>query len=423
MAARNATCAFCGLLCDDLEVDVDVEGRAVRPLRGACERARAAFATLGTDAAAQITPRVAGRPVSVEAALDAAAALLRSKRRPIISGLDIDVAGMRAALDLARRLGAVVDHANGLVNYRNLHVLQEAGAITTTLAEAKNRADLLILIGDGWHRRFPRFIERIVAPEAVLGDCATPRRIVTLDAIDDAARSALPTGVEHLALDAPPGRLPAVISMLGALVDGQPVDAARVRGVASDALERCAAWMRAARYGVIVWCAADLEWPHAELTVQALARCIRSLNRETRFAGLPLAGTDGDLTANAVQTWQSGVPLPASYANGRVDFDPPRYALKRILARGEADVLVWVSSLSHAQFPKPQGLPRLVFGRADVEIDREVEVFIPVATPGIDAAGHLLRSDNVVTLRLPRLRESGLRSVASAVAELSSRLA
>jgi formylmethanofuran dehydrogenase subunit B len=46
-----------------------------------------------------------------------------------------------------------------------------------------------------------------------------------------------------------------------------------------------------------------------------------------------------------------------------------------------------------------------------------------VATPGIDAPGHLLRSDKVVSLRLPRLRESALPSVARAIEALLARLA
>ena len=156
--------------------------------------------------------------------------------------------------------------------------------------------------------------------------------------------------------------------------------------------------------------------------MQALARLIRSLNATTRFAGLPLAGNDGDLTANAVQTWQAGVPLPASYANGRVDFDPHRFALHEVLARGEADALLWVSSLSGANPPAFDGLPRIVLGRADVRPEPEPDVFVPVATPGVDAAGHLLRGDKVVTLRLPRLREGGPPPVAQVVDALSARL-
>ena len=41
---------------------------------------------------------------------------------------------------------------------------------------------------------------------------------------------------------------------------------------------------------------------------------------------------------------------------------------------------------------------------------KEPDVFIPVGTPGIDHAGHAYRMDNVVAIRLKKLRHSGLPS-------------
>jgi formylmethanofuran dehydrogenase subunit B len=64
----------------------------------------------------------------------------------------------------------------------------------------------------------------------------------------------------------------------------------------------------------------------------------------------------------------------------------------------------------------------IVLGRADIELAREPDVFLPVATPGIDAPGHLVRSDKVVTLRLPQLRQSALPSVARTIDALLARL-
>jgi formylmethanofuran dehydrogenase subunit B len=420
MPLLHSTCPFCGLLCDDLEIDAD--GLALRPARGACARSRSAFASLGTTAAAQAQARVDGAAVSMETALDAAARLLRAAHRPLVAGLDVDVGGMRAVLDLARRCGAVVDHVASAAKYRNLHVLQEAGWITTTLAEARNRADLFVLVGDAWHARFPRFLERIVAPGSDMFGPPAVRRIVLLTEDAVVARGALPEGVECLPVGLPRRQLPVAATMLAAMLDGRPVDPGRLGMPAGEALARCAGWMRAARYGVVVWAAGDLELPHAELAVQALMHCVRVLNATTRFAALPLAGTDGDFTANAVQTWQSGVSYPASYANGRVDFDPWRHGWRRVLEDGEADLLFWVSSLGLAEVPATGGIPCVVLGRADRQAVRAAEVFIPVATPGVDATGHVVRSDKVVTLRLPRLREAALPTVATAVGALLERL-
>jgi len=425
MPSYTATCPFCGLLCDDLLVEAQAAqsgGEVLRPLRGICERSRAAFATLGASDCAVASARTAGKPTTLETALEAASAILREARRPLIGGLAVDVAGMRATLELARRLGAVVDHAASRIKYRNLHVLQEAGWITTTLAEVKNRADLLVLVGDGWHARFPRFVERVIGPQTDLLGSPLTRRIILADEAAAAAAGALPLQFERLSLHAPKSALPALFAMLGAQAAGQPVDPARFPVVAADLLAQCAEWLRAARYGVVVWAAADLDFPHAELALQALSRLLRVLNRTGRFAGLPLAGTNGDLTANAVHTWQAGVAFPASHANGQIDFDPHRYAMDEVLARREADCLLWISSLSADSAPPPCEIPTLVLGRADIELRNEPKVFVPVATPGIDCDGHLLRTDKVISLHLRRLRSGTLPSVPQVVHGLLKRL-
>ena len=66
--------------------------------------------------------------------------------------------------------------------------------------------------------------------------------------------------------------------------------------------------------------------------------------------------------------------------------------------------------------------PAIVLGRADMQLSTEPQVFVPVATPGVDAPGSLLRTDKVVSLRLRRLRESTLPSVAQALDQLIKQL-
>jgi formylmethanofuran dehydrogenase subunit B len=401
---------------------VESDGNVLRPLQGACERSRAAFVRLSTPAATRVASRVNGARADTQAALDAAADILRSARRPLIGGLAVDIDGMRAALRLARRTGAVMDHAVSSVKYRNLHVLQDAGWITTTLSEVKNRADLLVLFGDGWYTRFPRFVERIVEPDTAMFGAPLVRRVILIDESAAAAGDAIPERFERLTLDAPMRQLPEVLGMLCGLAAGQPVDPARAPGIEAGLLERCIEWMKAAQYGTVVWAAPDLEIAHAELALQMLSRLLRTLNRAGRFAALPLAGSNGDLSANGVHTWQSGVALPASHAGGRIDFDPHRYSAPSLLARHEVDCLVWISSLSESLVPPAYDAPTIVLGRADMQFSTEPQVFMPVATPGVDAPGSLLRTDKVVSLRLRRLRESTLPSVAQALDQLIKQL-
>ena len=88
-----------------------------------------------------------GRPAGLEDALGQAAKLLAASRCALVTGLGTDIAGARAAIELADRIGAVVDHMNSDALLRDLAVVREAGLIVTTANEARLRADLLVLVG------------------------------------------------------------------------------------------------------------------------------------------------------------------------------------------------------------------------------------------------------------------------------------
>src|SRR5262245_48061146 len=102
---------------------------------------------------------IGGKPAAVEHALAAAARLLAASRCPRVTGLGTDVAGARAAIGLAERIGAVVDHMNSDVLLRDLAVLREAGMMVTTPNEARLRADTLLLVGPSLEKDAPELPE------------------------------------------------------------------------------------------------------------------------------------------------------------------------------------------------------------------------------------------------------------------------
>lgn len=73
-----------------------------------------------------------GRAVPVAEAVAAAAALLGRAAAPLIAGLRTDDAGARAAAALARRLDAVLDHAESAAALRDLAAMRGTGWIVAT---------------------------------------------------------------------------------------------------------------------------------------------------------------------------------------------------------------------------------------------------------------------------------------------------
>src|SRR3546814_654998 len=125
---RDVTCPFCGLACDDLTIEREGDRLSVR--EAGCARSRAQFER--PQPAAE--PQIDGNASDLESAVARAADLLQDSRLPLFAGLATDVDGMRAVMQLADRIGGVVDHAGSDALFRNLRTLQDSGWITTTLS-------------------------------------------------------------------------------------------------------------------------------------------------------------------------------------------------------------------------------------------------------------------------------------------------
>jgi formylmethanofuran dehydrogenase subunit B len=410
---ENVACPFCGLGCDDLAI-ADNQG-ILAMVQNGCAKSIEMFSAsrLGVDA----EPKIRGEKVALKAAVERAASLLHQARLPIVGGLATDVAGARAALRLAGRLGGVVDHLNSEKALRNIRVLQDKGWMSTTLSEIRNRADLVIIVGGDVQRNFPRFIERCLAPDETLFAPILARQIVMLGGTPPLA-DGIPVTQFHCDLS----HLAELAGALRCLIEGRALQAAAVAGIKIDELRVLAERMKQARYGVIVWSAADLDFPHAELAIEAVCDLVKALNAATRFAVLPLGGADGDITAAQVTTWQSGFPLRVAFSRGVPEYDPYHFSAARLLDSGQADALLWISAFDSRHRPPLSEIPAIVLGRAGMTFERPPEVYIPVGVPGLDHSGHVYRTDNVVALRLRKLMERGLHSVAEILADIESAL-
>lgn len=408
----NVSCPFCGLACDDL--DVRVSGNALSAEARACEKSSRLFAA--NSETSSTAGAIGNLAAPFARCVDSAAALLRGASQPLISGLAADVGGVRAALSMANRIGAIVDHMNSTALSRNLLVLQDSGWIVSTFAEVRSRADFVLIVGTETDSRFPRFAERLIDPsDSPFSDGPLRRSVVYLG-----ARPQAPAGAR--VLDCPTNRLGEVFGALRCLVAKRPLQAAQVAGLDMEILRALAGEMGKAKYGVVAWAAADLDLPHGELIVQSICGLVSDLNETTRFAGLPLGGNDADITANQVTLWQTGLPLRTGFGRGVPEYDAYHFGTDRLLAGRNADVLLWVSAFDPLRLPPETDVPTIVLGSPAMRFAKPPAVFIPVATPGLHHAGHFFRSDGVMAIRLRKLADSSLPSVAEALAAIEQAL-
>ncbi|MGZ8162298.1 MAG: formylmethanofuran dehydrogenase subunit B [Methylobacter sp.] len=409
---------FCGIGTDDLTIQVD--GVSLKVTKNGCKVNTPAFEQAITDT----SPRVDGKEVSLDAAVARAAALLKDTNQPVIGGCATDVNGMRALLALADRSGAVVDNMNFTNARRNFLALQDSGWINTTLAEVKNRCDLLLVVGGDVETFAPRFFEHYLwNEESMFLDNTSKRDVIYLGKAPSGNASTSPNGQNAQVFKCPVSDLPEVIAVLRALVKGNPIRIESVGGVAVADLQAIADKLKAAKYSVVAWAAGALAYSQAELTVQTLSEMVKDLNSQnTRSSGLPLAGKEGDQTANQVCGWTTGYPARTRFSRGYPEYDPYLNDANFLLDNGEADALVWVQAFNAGAVPPVTDLPTIVVGRSGMTFEKEPDVYIPVGTPGIDHAGHAYRMDNVVAIRLKKLRNSGLPTTAQVLSAIEQAL-
>jgi formylmethanofuran dehydrogenase subunit B len=382
----DVACPFCGILCDDLTISRGSGGLKV--LKNA-----------------------------------AAAKLVKASSLPIFGGLGTDVEGMRAVMSIADHAGGVVDHALSEGQYRNFRVLQSGGWVMTTLTEARNRADLFIIVGSDIHKLHPRFFERVVCNERSMFSDTPPKRTVIFlgEGLDQSAAKGSRIG-EVVSLPCKADRIGEIMTAMRAMAKGATITADSIGGLPRAAIENLVERCKAATYGVMVWAPPSLAFPNADLTVQAVAEYVKDINAHSRFAGLSLGGNEGAVSAGAVCAWQSGFPLRVSFASGKPDYDTERYAMARLLANKESDLLVWIASYTPDLSPPDTEVPMVVLGTPGLKFAREPAVFIPIGTPGADHAGLIVRCDNVVSLPLRNLGRSTLPRAADVLAQIEAAL-
>src|SRR5436305_3358552 len=159
----DATCAGGGCACDDIEVTV-ADGRLTGVMR-TCPLGDIWFAERGGDRPP--VARIDGRAVSLDEAVDAAAAVLSQARAPLVCGLgQTSCEAQRRAVALAEAIGAVVDTGGGVgadLAY------QAIGSSTATFGEIRDRAELVVAWRADPAVTHPRLLERLrVAPDSLV---------------------------------------------------------------------------------------------------------------------------------------------------------------------------------------------------------------------------------------------------------------
>jgi formylmethanofuran dehydrogenase subunit B len=397
----DATCAGCGCACDDIEVTV-AEGR-LAGLTRTCSLGDMWFAERGGERPP--VARIDGRTVSLDEAVDAAAAILRQARAPLVYGLgQTSCEAERRAVALAEAIGAAVDPAGG---GGAVLAHQAIGSTTATFGEIRDRAELVVAWRADPAITNPRLLGRLRLDRAARGS----RALVVVDAQRTATAEQADAFIE---LDAAQDF--EALWALRALVRGAPLDRNRIEELPLDGLDDVAERLLGARHVALIHGTLD------ELDALALFSLARDLSRDRHAVTLGLRGDGNGRGAEDVLAWQTGFPAAVSFARGHPRANPGELSAAALLERGEVDAALVVASdpLEHlrpAAAERLRELPTVVIDARTTATSEAAQVAFAAAADGIELAGTIHRMDGVpVPLRAPLAGERpGVDDVLAAI--------
>jgi len=375
----DATCAGCGCACDDIEVTV-AKGRLARVTR-TCPLGDIWFAERGGDRPP--VARIDGRAVSVDEAVEAAAAMLSQARAPLVCGMgQTSCEAQRRAVALAEAIGAVVDAASG--GAADL-AYQAIGSSTATFGEIRGRAELVVAWRADPGVTNPRLLGRLGLDRAARGS----RAFVVIDARRTATAEEADAFIE---LD--DAHDFEALWALRALITGAPLDRGRIEDLPLDALDDLAERLLGARHVAVIHGALD------ELTALALFSLVRDLSGDRHAVTLGLHGDGNARGAEDVLAWQTGFPAAVSFARGHPRANPGELSAAALLERGEVDAALVVASdplehLSAAAADHLRELPTVVIDSRATATSRAARVAFATAADGIEVPGTVHRMDGV----------------------------
>ncbi len=306
-----------------------------------------------------------GEPASLDLAVSQAARLIGASKAAVFAHLGSDVAGARQAVFLAEQVDGVLDHAMSSAMLANLDALRETGVMLTTPLEAAARADVVWLIGDSVHDAWPELNSRILARPLQSPAENLVRRVVWARTT---VAAAVPVRATTFAIGKGLERLDRLAFFRARATGG-------VVGAGSE-IDAAAAILRGAKFGVAIWSAAELE----PLAIEAINGLVRDLNETSRFSTLPLVSPDNGAGAEAVFAWMTGFPPRTGFRQGAPHHDPWRYNSRRLIADGEADCVIWISSFEGGAAPGAT----VDVALCEPSVAAAARVRINVARPGID---------------------------------------
>mgnify|MGYP000169462275 CR=1 FL=1 len=420
----NASCTFCGCVCDDIELTV--EGHTITKAKNACVLGKAWF--LNHHIEDRPVAMIDGKAATLEEGIERAAQILANARYPIVYGLsDTTCEAQRVAVAIADRIGGCVDTTTSVCHGPSGMAFQGVGEVTCSLGEVKNRADLVIFWGSNPAESHPRHWGRYsTMPKGLFVPRGRKDRTVVLV---DVRRTKSAPGAD-IFLQIKPRKDFEALWALRALVKGVELDASvgDETGIPLEQLKDLAQRMKTCKFGVLFFGMGLSMTRGKHMNSAALLTLAAEMNTFTKFVAMPMRGHGNVTGGDVILRYTTGYPFGISLTRGYPRFNPGEFSTIDLLIRGDCDAALILGADPGATMPQPAidhlaRIPTIVLDPKVTHTSRLARVHITTAATGISAGGTVYRMDEIPLPLRPPLKgpyptdEEVIRRIREAVAK------
>ena len=379
MSSRTLVCTGCGCLCDDIQAEID--GGRLGQIENACAKG-AAYLQASFNPERRPKSSIRGKSCSPEAAIDEAARLLSKAKRRLIFGLDNSTIETQAiAIELARKLEAVIDDASSFSYGPIIEGILSQELPTCSLSEVKDKADLLLYWGANPTATHPRHLSKYTYYAYADFNPAGWYPKVTLSSID--VRPTELTTMSKPAFRIKPGGDQELIS---GLLGESPT--------ASVEAKQLSELVKKARFCAI-FCGLGLV--HSlDGDFSGFSQMVQLLGKSLRIAVIPMITETNMLGFNQslhkLTRYVNQVGFAGGISHGR-QFSFLEQAYSR---RPDCILIIGsdpFSTLPYSLMSNLQGVNIICLDHSPTLTTEVASVVIPTAVPGVESGGNVVRMD------------------------------
>lgn len=390
MEKEYYVCTGCGLLCDDIELEMEKD--LIGKVHTAC---RVGVAHM-KESPGEAEYLVDGKKVDEKTAIEEAAAVLKAARNPLIFGLGTSTnEAQKKAIELAEKLNATLDDPSSFCLGPLIEAILQEKFKTCTLDDVRNKADISFFWGSDPADSHPRHLSKFSyfprGQEKQRG-WEEERTAIAVDIRK--SHTAKICGNEFYQV--PPGGDAEFIEALIAGLSGK-LPKTSFKFPPKKLLE-LANILKGARFGVIF---VGLGLIYSLENLEPLIKLMDTLNEKAKgdFYLIPMVGHYNMRGFNETLFEKTGFVNSVKFEEGSVKHGPGYSVVESLKAKTVDAALIIgsdpLASLPHSIAKQLLEIPLITIDPCETLSSRKAKVSIRSGVSGVEAGGSATRMDGV----------------------------